>query len=182
MKKWLVRAPIVAAVSIAFALALSQIPYVHYKLSGSVAGQQSSVFRHHKEVVLKESNIVDVMQQVPIQLRIHKLEISPTMLTVDLVLQDRLTEQSYVFSDLYELTYYIFQHTENISQVFVRVMEAETNLRSQLHLLVAVGAKKDEYSEGSLQHTKMTNTHKEQYVRTHYRLVETSRWKDLRFH
>lgn len=170
--KWAVRIPAVALISIAFALLLSQIPYFQ-------ASQHSAVFRQKKEINLSENNIVDVMQQIPIYLRVHKVEVSPTMLSVDLLLSDRTAEQPYVFHDLYEMPRFLFQQTENMAHIFIRVLESGSNKNENPSLLVAVGARREQFTGDKPGAAKMTSASMEQYVRSHYRLIETSRWNDL---
>lgn len=171
--KWVVRLPLVMVISVAFALVLSQIPHLQ-------SGPYASVFSQEKKITLVESNVVDVLQQLPLYLRIHKVEVSPTMLSVDLLLEDRSLARSAIFHDLYEMPRYFFSKTDNIAQIFIRVLEPGTAGKRSGTLLVAVGARREQATAGRSESARIAEENRERYVRSHYRLIETVRWNEMR--
>jgi hypothetical protein len=92
--KWMIRILITAALSIAVALCLSWLPH----LTGE-DGTFSSGWLGKGAKQLTEQNVADLIVQMPVQLRIRKVELNHSILSVDLHLP-----QNAISADVYRLS------------------------------------------------------------------------------
>jgi hypothetical protein len=183
--KNLARVAAALALSCLLALLLSFGPQLNSRLTAKgFAGQSDfSVFSHAREMELTASNVVDFLTRIRLKLPIARVEVSQTMLSVDLRLTQPASEQAAVFDDLFELASNVFTQTGNIDRLFVRVMQRQDDQTHgvQQYLLVAVEADRGDLRSGeALFGNKLSDTSKEQFVRSHFRLTETDRWNRAR--
>jgi hypothetical protein len=178
-----VAATLVLSCLLAFLLSLG--PQIEARLTAKGLGGQGdfSVFSHTREVELSASNIVDFLTRIRLKLPIARVDVSQTMLSVDLRLTQPALEQAVVFGDLYELASSVFTQTDNIDRLFVRVMQRQDDRTrgAQQYLLVAVEADRGDLRAGETSSgNKLSEPSKEQFVRSHFRLTETDRWNRVR--
>jgi hypothetical protein len=84
---------------------------------------------------------------------------------------------------LYELAGSVFSQTGNVDRLFVRVMQSvdDQSHGVQQYLLVAVEAGREDLHTGEISPgNKLSDSSKEQFVRSHFRLTETDRWNRAR--
>jgi hypothetical protein len=127
---------------------------------------------------LTEHNVVDVLVQVPLQLRIRKIGLTSSTLSVDLNLP-RSADDNVVIRDLYTITQRIFAQTGNISEVLVRVMDYSSTSRSSGgKLLLALDAVRERGKDMAPVAEHETTAVLEQYLRQHFQVTYTDRWKE----
>jgi hypothetical protein len=174
---WVIRYAVVLAASAAFALVLSRVPSAE---DNGLHAAVFSVFRHETATV-DERNIVDAMIRLPLRLDIAKVDLGPSVLSVDLMLKQP-EQHAYVFPDLFEITDFFLRRTGNVEQIFVRVLRPASarDGTAKPSLLVAVDARREDIGGAAPRLGTWTADSMEQFVRSHFRLTETARWNELR--
>ncbi|MCD1260214.1 hypothetical protein B5M42_015490 [Paenibacillus athensensis] len=171
--KWAVRIGIVAAVSAAMAVGLSLLPQLEQ------SGGQGTVesWSGKRAAQMTERNMVDLLVQVPLQLRIRKVELNHSIVSIDLSLPKN-AEPEAVYRDLYRLTQTMTTRTTNINQVLVRVLDytgATDTASGQLVLALEAGrgeAKDMEPDAGALSQTEM-----EAQLQNRFHITYTMKWR-----
>ncbi|MDF2723287.1 MAG: hypothetical protein K0Q59_2962 [Paenibacillus sp.] len=164
--------------SAGLAAALSVVP----KLDGSlsIAGPDSSVFRPDPTIALSDRNLVDLFARFPLQLGISHVEWNDAILSIDLKSYPGTMTESVIYNDLFHIARLVFEGTNNVSQMLVRVMEPSSS-GSGAQLLLAMDAKRSDVAGSKLSSLDMqSNKAKEQFISSHFSLTYTHRWMDQR--
>lgn len=165
--RWIPRLVIMTLVSAAVAVGLSYV----LKLDES-----ASVFREAKPVNVSESNIVDVVSRMPLHLRIRRVEVSHSIVSIDL-LAVKSTPSSDLMQDLYEIPKTMFSASTNVNQVLVRVLDG-SRTESSPQLLVASDARRDKWLAGEPKIVPKGTEEIQSYLDSHYRMTYTPKWQE----
>lgn len=125
-------------VSVMLALLLSAVPAIQ-RLDGGTA--HVSVFHPAKPIWLSEQNLVDLFTSVSTHYNIKRVKWENRALYVDLRVDGRhQAELTQVYRDFYALAYQAFLHTQNVQQLYFRLLEEAASSRHSAKLLVAIQA------------------------------------------
>ncbi|MEB3103829.1 hypothetical protein [Ferviditalea candida] len=171
--KWLVRLILTSIVSIGIAMFLSFLPQLEID-SSKVAEE---VFRLSGQYSLSDGNIVDFMQRLPLRLTIRKVDLSHSILSVDLSVSGEAGHAD-VYHDLYVLAGSGLLETRNVEQVMVRVLDTNAQGSGSGQLLIAMDARKESMRSGLPLPGKFDPDTAEQYLRQHAILTYTQNWKN----
>ncbi|WP_281886916.1 hypothetical protein [Paenibacillus sp. YYML68] len=166
--RWITRLLIMTCISAVVAVGLSYVLQLD---------ESASVFRTNKPTTVNESNIVDVVSKMPLHLRIRRVEVSHSIVSVDL-LAVQATPTSDLLNDLYQIPNSVFSVSTNINQVHVRVLDGSSTQSSGTQLLVAADARRDKWlpSEPKLQPKGMEEL--QMFLDSHYRMTYTPKWEE----
>jgi hypothetical protein len=166
---------LVGVLSVAIALCLALVPKLHSAMLDNK--EAASVFGPSAGRQMTDRNVVDVLVQIPLQLRIRKVELTTSTLTVELNLP-RSADEEVVVRDLYTFTQKVFAGTSNINNVLVRVMDYSASSRSSGgKLLLALDALRDKGKDMVPPSEHETNDVLEQYLRQHFKMTYTDQWR-----
>jgi hypothetical protein len=164
------------ALSAAIALTLALVPPLQQAGLGSK--EAASVFGPGGGRQLTEDNVVDLLVQVPLQLRIRKVELTSSTLSVDLNLP-RSADEETVMRDLYTFAQRLFAATGNVSEVLVRVIDYSTASRSSGgKLLLALDAVRERGKDMAPAGADENSAALEQYLRQHFQMTYTDKWRE----
>ncbi|KIL41544.1 hypothetical protein SD70_06675 [Gordoniibacillus kamchatkensis] len=167
---------LVGVLSAAIALTLALVPQLQEAWLSSK--ETSSAFGSAGGRQLTESNVVDVLVQVPLQLRIRKVELTSSTLSVDLNLP-RSADEEVVIRDLYTIAQRLFASTSNVGEVFVRVMDYSATSRSSGgKLLLALDAVRERGKDMAAPGEHESVAVLEQYLRQHFQMTYTDKWRE----
>lgn len=162
--------------SAAVALTLALIPPLQQAWLGSK--EAASVFGTAGGRQLTERNVVDLLVQVPLQLRIRKVELTSSTLSIDLNLP-RSADEEVVIRDLYTVTQRLFASTNNVGEVLVRVVDYSATSRSSGgRLLLALDALRDRGKDMAAPGEHDNAAVLEQYLRQHFQMTYTDKWRE----
>jgi hypothetical protein len=129
------------AASTLLALMLSFVPGVTWK------EEDVPTFQASRPIELSEQNVVDLFTLVPTHYNIKRVKWENQSVFVDFVVGPKeKVELPLVYRDFYTLTYDMFHFTDNVKQVFFRLLEEGTERNSSAKLLVAIEAKRSQTS------------------------------------
>lgn len=171
--KWLVRLVLTSVVSIGIAMFLSFLP----KLEIDSSKVAEEVFQSSGRFSLSDGNIVDFMQRLPLRLTIRKVDLSQSILSVDLSVSGKAGHAD-VYHDLYVLAGSGLLETKNVEQVMVRVLDANAQGSGSGQLLIAMDARKESMRDLRSASGKFDPYTAEQYLRQHVVLTYTQNWKN----
>jgi len=80
----------------------------------------------HRIALVNEDNVVDLIATLPVEMRVRKIRLDHTILSIDLILANRTDSQA-VFHDLYRIAQYTISQTSNLNRVLVRVFDSDHN-------------------------------------------------------
>lgn len=109
--------------------------------------QADPVFRPGDIVYLTETNLVDALSAVPLDLQIAKANLKQGVLSVDLFLPRGVSGERFVYHDLYELLCFSWNTTDNVNHLLVRVMLQDGADRQTKELLLAMEAKRSQWNK-----------------------------------
>ncbi|MFC0214862.1 hypothetical protein ACFFK0_20855 [Paenibacillus chartarius] len=167
---------VAGVLSAAIALSLAFLPEL--QRTWLSAGGAAPAFGSAGGRQLTERNVVDMLVQVPLQLRIRKVEVTSSTLSVDLNLP-RSADEEVVIRDLYTITQKVFAATGNISDIMVRVMDYSTASRSSGgKMLLFLDASREKGKNMAPPGEHETTAVLEQYLRQHFEITYTDKWKE----
>ncbi|HBZ83982.1 MULTISPECIES: hypothetical protein [Brevibacillus] len=120
------------AVSTFLALMLSMVP--------SALWRQADVptFQTSHPVQLSERNVLDLFTLTPTHYKMKRIKWENPSVYVDLIVKPgEKVDESQVYRDFYGLTYGLLTHTDNVGQVYFRLLE-ESEQPKESRLLVAI--------------------------------------------
>lgn len=166
------RAAAVAVMSVAIAWGMSLLPEF---------GNHSAnpVFQPDQKARLTESNMVDALVGLPLELRIAKADMRQTVLSVDLFLPKGVTGEGFVYHDLYELSRFAWSRTSNVDRVLVRILQQDGEERAERELLLAMEAKRTQTEPGDKPEGAGTTAELRAFLESRYHFTYTPKWKDL---
>ncbi|HEX7057621.1 MAG TPA: hypothetical protein VF260_10580 [Bacilli bacterium] len=170
--RWLLRFFLTALFACGLAVALSLLP------RQGVSGTGFSVFNHTEKIIANNGNIVDFMQQLPLLLKIRKVDLSQSVLMVDLTVE-KGDSASAVFRDFYVLSVAGLRDTENIDRVLVRAVAAPSMKVGAGALLAAMDARKSRLEAEAAVFPVKDAVSAEDFVRDRFDLTFTTLWKTV---
>ncbi|WP_223066623.1 hypothetical protein [Paenibacillus caui] len=118
-------------------------------LSGSRGDFHSAeagpVMTEASRFTLTESNLVDILSSLPLNLKIARAELRGGTLAVDLKLKNNNAGSAPIYEDMAELAALAIERTRNIHQLRLRLV-AEDSWTQAKHLLMAADIRREELS------------------------------------
>jgi hypothetical protein len=171
--KWSIRIIITAGLSIAVAVGLSILP----KLDQTAGLSALDTWSGKRAAQLTDRNLVDLLVQVPLQLRIRKVELTNNRLSLDLSLPKN-AESAAVYRDLYTIAQTMTSKTKNVNQVWVRVMDySGVKDQSSAQLVLAMVADREHGKDMETSANGLSLIQLEQQLQNRFRITYTSRWQ-----
>jgi hypothetical protein len=137
--KWSMRIVMTLGISIVIVISLSILP----KMDQSAGLSSPYNWSSNRAGQLTENNLADLLVQVPLQLRIRKVELSNSRLSLDLSLPKN-ADSAAVYRDLYTIAQTMIMKTKNVNQVWVRVIDySGVTDSSSTQLVLAMVAERD---------------------------------------
>jgi hypothetical protein len=165
------RAAMVAIVSVAIAWGMSLLP--------GIGGQSASpVFQPDQKARMTESNMVDALTQLPLELRIAKADFRQSVLSIDLFLPRGVIGERFVYHDLYELSRFAWSQTSNVDRVLIRILLQEGESRMERELLLAMEAKRTQTEPADKPQGTGTTAEIRSFLESRYHFTYTPKWKD----
>jgi hypothetical protein len=172
--KWNARILITAVLSGLLALAMSILPEATNLPPSNFPQTGSSM----QIVQLSDRNLVDLLVQLPLQLRIRKVELSQSVLSIDLSLP-RNVEEALVYRDLYAIAQMAISRTSNVNQVFVRIMDySNATIHTNAQMVLAMAADRDHAQNMDAHLQEVSSILLEQQVKARFHLTYTSNWQE----
>jgi hypothetical protein len=168
--KWLVRLLVTSMLSTGIVLSLSVLPQLEN-------GWDSPVLHMVRAEPISEVNIVDVMSNLQLHLRIRKVEVSHAIVSVDLYASPSSSRLEIV-KDLYTIPQAMFVHSSNINQVLVRVLDGTKQAGGSTSLLLAADARREKIAANESRLSPKSAEEIEQYLQTHFRMTYTLNWQE----
>ncbi|MDD9267634.1 hypothetical protein ACFPES_11425 [Paenibacillus sp. GCM10023248] len=171
--KWSTRITLMIAISAIIAISLSILPQLDASTGlGAPAGWSSK-----RAQDLTERNLPDLLVQVPLQLRIRKVELSASRLSLDLSLP-RNADSATVYRDLYTIAQTMLQKTKNVNQVWVRVIDyANVSENTSAQLVLAMVAEREFGKDMEKSPSELSLIQLEQELQNRFRITYTSKWQ-----
>ncbi|MFD0694838.1 hypothetical protein ACFQZT_12095 [Paenibacillus sp. GCM10027628] len=171
--KWSLRIIITAGLSVAIAISLSMIP----KLDRLAGLPPFDAWSGKRAAQLTDRNLVDLLVQVPLQMRIRKVELTNARLSLDLSLPKN-AESASVYRDLYTIAQTMTAKTKNVNQVWVRVMDySGATDQASAQLVLAMVADREHGKDMTASASDLSLIQLEQQLQNRFRLTYTSRWQ-----
>lgn len=170
---WSIRIVITLAISVVIAISLSILP----KMDASMGLGAPSGWSSNRAQELTDHNLPDLLVQVPLQLRIRKVELSASRMSLDLSLP-RNADSVAVYRDLYTIAQTMLQKTKNVNQVWVRVIDysnASENVSAQL--VLAMVAEREFGKDMEKGASELSLIQLEQELQNRFRITYTSKWQ-----
>lgn len=104
------------------------------------------VFKPGGAGYLTETNLVDALNSVQLELEIASANLQHGMLSVDLFLPKGVSGERFVYHDLYELCSFSWHSTANVNHLLVRVLQQNGADRHSKELLLAMEAKRSQWN------------------------------------
>lgn len=162
--------------SVAITAGLTLLPHLDNAQQG---GLQPAFLNKGED--LTDRNIVDFMTKMQMHMRIRKVELNRSIVSIDLSANAGVAKTD-ALQDLYELPQYIFAHTTNINQIFVRVLDTNQDPAKSAggSLVAALDAKRDSWMPDTPRMAPVSADELSQYIQSHYHVTFTAKW-DQRF-
>jgi hypothetical protein len=171
--KWRQRLLVTAGLSAAVAVCMSLLPQLDPSLDRDAKGHVTS----QQALTITDRNLVDLLVQVPLQLRIRKVELNHATLSIDLNLPKNVDEAA-VYRDLYAIAQATISRTSNVNQVLVRVMDySVATSGTSAQLVVAMDADRDHAKNLDARIQEVSTIMLEQQVKARFHLTYTPRWQ-----
>ncbi|MNI23066.1 hypothetical protein D3C73_766350 [compost metagenome] len=167
--KWTIRMLMMAVLAVGVALCLLVLSRM------DTASSVGNAWTDKQARQLNDRNLVDYMIELPLQLRIRKVDLNHSILSIDLNLPKNV-DQATVYRDLYAIAQLTIAKTSNVNQVLVRIMDysgASTGSASQLVLAMEA----DRQNANEMLAEPLSDIAKEQQLKTRFHLTYTSRWQ-----
>lgn len=160
----------VVVLSVAIAWGLSWLP-------GFSPEPANPVFSPDLEGRLTETNMVDALVALPLDLHIAKADFRQSVLSVDLFLPQGVSGERFVYHDLLELSRFSWKRTGNVDRLLVRVILGGGADRQNKELLLAMEAKRSQAQPDSAPSESATVPEIRSYLENRYHFSYTVRWK-----
>lgn len=174
MRKW---KPIIAAclISLTLAFMLAVLTARGSTWSGKPA---YSVFADKQVIDLTENNLVDELSRLPLSVRLSKVKLDQSILSVDLKIGDESYQPSVLYLNMAELIRFSFERTSNVSQLLIRLV-AEDKWVGTKHLLLASDVRRGEWPPSALDDLENLGDHPlPDELKQYFRFTVTSLWKN----
>lgn len=119
MKHWQSVQAVLLPAAIAFIL-LGLLMGLHSQARYKVGAVPAAVPYHSRE--LSDAGLVDSLMSLPLNLQISRADYEEGALTLDIKLSDATKTASVVYEDIASIMSYSFEGTDNVSQLYLRVV------------------------------------------------------------
>lgn len=137
-----------------------------------------SAFADEKVIDLTENNLVDELSRLPISIRLSKVNLDQSILSVDLKIGDGSYQPSVLYLNMAELIRFSFERTSNVNQLLIRLV-AEDKWVGTKHLLLASDVRRGEWPPSALDDLENLGDHPlSDELRQYFRFTVTSLWKN----
>ncbi|MDQ0915668.1 hypothetical protein [Paenibacillus sp. V4I5] len=171
--KWSMRIVMTLGLSIIMVVCLSLLP----KMDRSTGLGSPYNWSSNRAGELTDNNMVDLLVQVPLQLRIRKVELSNSRMSLDLSLPKN-ADSAAVYRDLYTIAQTMITKTKNVNQIWVRVIDYSgvTDLTST-QLVLAMVAEREYGKDMEKNANELSLIQLEQQLQNRFRITYTSKWQ-----
>ena len=173
---WYTRIVAASLMSVGIALLVSLL--IKSESGNDKAGNVLAVFLQNKGMKMSDQNVVELIAELPLKLRIQKVDWQQSVLSIDLQFTPENHADAVVYHDLYLLSQFGLTQTANVNQVLVRVMTSQSSTAPSKQLLLAMDARRENIQRGEKQKTDGNPDIWKIYLQTHYRLTLTQQWKN----
>lgn len=162
------RIVITALLSVLIAFSLSWLPRL-----GDRYGSFEPVLSTTKSGIqqLNQQNLVDIMIELPLALRMRRVELNRSILSIDMNVPSS-SDPAKVYGDFYEIAHMALKRTSNVSRVLIRGLDPAGG-----QLLIAMDARRDQWS-GSPQLHKDNPDALHKFMTERFSMTFTSKWKE----
>jgi hypothetical protein len=178
MKLW-TRFIIVVITSGSLAWLLSYLPDLQSQLPATA--NELQVFHYEDAITLTDTNIVDWIITVPLQMKLIRVDWSDRILSVDFEVGKPLEPSQIIYNQLLDFVYYGLGATTNVDRVWVRIIQrSASEANESKRLLIALDANREQISEGDYERWKSQLITAEQLIHTRFQLTLTPHWTKIR--
>ncbi|MBP1961971.1 hypothetical protein [Paenibacillus aceris] len=171
--KWSMRIVMTLAISIVIVICLSLLP----KMDSSMGVNSPYRWPSNRVGQVTDNNLPDLLVQVPLQMRIRKVELSNTRMSLDLSLPKN-ADSAAVYRDLYTLAQTMLMKTKNVNQVWVRVIDySNTTENTSTQLVLAMVAERESGKDMEKSANELSLIQLEQELQNRFRITYTSKWQ-----
>lgn len=171
--RWSMRIVMTLAVSIVIVVCLSLLP----KMDSSMGLSSPYRWPSNRIGQVTDNNLPDLLVQVPLQMRIRKVELTNARMSLDLSLPKN-ADSAAVYRDLYTIAQTMLMKTKNVNQVWVRVIDysnASDNASTQL--VLAMVAERESGKDMEKSANELSLIQLEQELQNRFRITYTSKWQ-----
>jgi hypothetical protein len=170
--KWTIRIGIAVIISAMIAVSLSLLPRLEQSLP--VLG---GLWTGKKVGQLTNNNLADFLVELPLQLRIRKVALNHSILSIDLNLPRSVDEAS-VYRDLYTIVQSTITKSSNVNQILVRIMDYSGAVSSSTaQLVLAMEANRDKAGDLKQSISSSSAMLLEQELKARFHLTYTPKWQ-----
>ncbi|HZG77201.1 MAG TPA: hypothetical protein VEZ72_15225 [Paenibacillus sp.] len=175
--KAFIRIGTAAALAVGIALLISWIGELDESVL-SPGGEPMTVFSDHRTRPLTQETIVDELVDLNLAADIRRVSIGASLLEIDLTAASPTFDAAAVRADIGAVASLALAKSDNVSRVFVRVLEPAREGRSE-RLLLALSGAKSEFRETELQRLRDGEAMPDGWLEEKMRLTVTERWREL---
>lgn len=171
---WTKRILVALTLSVGIAFGLSWLT----RFEARSGGELQSVFLNSTQL-LNDQNIVDFVAKFQLHLRIRKVELNHSIVSMDLSL-NAASSKTDVLRDLHEIPDLIFANTSNINQVFVRVLDTNAGMdrQSGSPLIAALDARREGWKPGTSKSALEPVDQLSQILESRYHVTYTKKFNE----
>ncbi|WP_274364505.1 hypothetical protein [Paenibacillus thermotolerans] len=170
----------VLLISIGIAISISWIAELDPKAAGE-SGEPMVVFRHGESRAITEETIVDELVSLRLHSDIRRVSVGNRLLEVDLEIDPTGPAARTVKYDIAALAKLGVADADNISRVFVRVLEKKQDAASGKDgtLLLALSAGRSDFTDRELAEWREGNRKATDYFGGKLKITTTERWRTV---
>lgn len=170
----------VLLISIGIAISISWIAELDPMAAGE-SGEPMVVFRHGESRAITEETIVDELISLRLHSNIRRVNVGNRLLEVDLEIDPSAPAARSVKYDIAALAKLGIADADNISRVFVRVLEKhpEGGSGKAATLLLALSAGKSDFTDSELAELREGQRKAADYFGGKLRITTTERWRSV---
>ncbi|WP_314585401.1 hypothetical protein [Paenibacillus terrigena] len=109
------------------------------------------VFSEAAPIDIHSNNLVDVLEELPLQMHIGRVVWSGTTLTLDLNVGNTPDAAQDIYTHMQQIILFSFTQTTNVKQLFLRFVTPDDGSTSTKRLLLAVDASRDDWDRADLE-------------------------------
>ncbi|OGX68717.1 MAG: hypothetical protein A2189_07395 [Paenibacillus sp. RIFOXYA1_FULL_44_5] len=158
----------ISLISLVIAFGLSVFPRLDAWMQQAV---YTAVFRVNVPQTLNNRNLVNFMENIPLELSIRSVNLNGGIIKLDLSYNGDYSSSEIIYRDLYQTVYRALSETTNIQQVLIRVFLDSNDYGSDALLIYADVKRTD------LKLDRVENP--EAYVTNHFHITKTYNWSQL---
>ncbi|MBA9085360.1 hypothetical protein FHR92_001826 [Fontibacillus solani] len=136
-----------------------------------------TVFAEQKPIQLSDDNLVNEFIQLDLPVRLSKVEINGSILSVDLKVTENELSKANMYMGMAEIISFTFKRTTNIDQLLLRLV-AEDRWVGGKYLLLAADVRRGSWPSSAL--TELKNTGDNDLapeLKSWFRVTESRLWK-----